>query len=314
MAGKQLLNTILDRTTSNNSNDDDDDEDDRDDSEEERSGGGGGGLPPQHNLKGYEETWIHECHGEDTPLARSAFYQFTSRDEDTLMVPFYDMHNHSNDPKKLNTISYKPKKKGRPFVLRALRDIAPGEQIYISYNRCHRCWYDEEYKDCASYSHYGTSEVFDIFGFVEDYPQMWRFRMNVQEDEEKKRPQWDELKFCLEKDDKDGDGDKLLVTFGDNYVTKGEEPTEANMKYLAEQLIRLHELETSMKNDQVLMETMPRYEWDMAWNYHQALMTSISAAMLASGLLPSENDDSEEEEEEEDDFGNNMGGEGRDEL
>ncbi len=305
MAGKQLLNTILDRTTSDNNDEDDDD------SEEERVGGGG--LPPQHFLKGYEETWIHECHGEDSPLARSAFYQFTSRDEDTLMVPFYDMHNHSNDPKKLNTISNKPKRKGWPFVLRALRNIAAGEQIYISYNRCHRCWYDAEYKDCTSYSHYGTSEVFDIFGFVEDYPQMWRFRMNVEEDDEK-RPQWDELKFCLEKDDEDGDGDKLLVTFGDNYGTKGEEPTEANMKYLAEQLIRLHELETSMKNDQVLMETMPRYEWDMAWNYHQALMTSISAAMLASGLLPSENDYSEEEDDD-DNLGNdNMGGEGRDEL
>ena len=309
MAGKQLLYTILDRP--NNSvlrNNDDESEDDEQ---------GVGGLPPHNHLKGYEETWIQECHGADTPMARAAFYQFTSRDEDTLMVPFYDMHNHSNDPKKLNTISYKPTKKGRPFVLRALRDIMPGEQIYISYNRCHRCWFDEEYKDCVSYSHYGTSEVFDVFGFVEDYPQMWKFRMKVPGGGGGE--QWDELKFCLERDENDDDDDddnnnnkRLVVTFGDNYVTKGEEPTEANILYLAEQLIRLHELEVSLKNDQVLMETMPRYEWDMAWNYHQALMTSISAAMLASDLLPSEHDDSEDEDSGD---GNNiMGEEGRDEL
>jgi len=249
-------------------------------------------LPPQQNLRGYEETWLQECRGEDTPLARAAFYQFTSRDEDTLMVPFYDMHNHSNDPKKLNTISYKPKKKGRPFVLRAIRDIAPGEQIYISYNRCHRCWFDEEYTGCTSYSHYGTSEVFDVFGFVEDFPQMWKFRMNVDDEEQEpgRPPQWDELNFCLEK--AEDDDMHLVVSFGDNYVTKGEEPSEENVKYLAEQLIRLDELEKSMKSDGVLMKTMPSYEWDMAWTYHQALMTSISAAMLASGYLPSEDNDS----------------------
>jgi hypothetical protein len=277
-AGKQLLNTILDRrTTNSNSNDDSE----------------GGGLPPQQNLKGYEDTWLQECRGDDTPLARAAFYQFTSRDEDTLMVPFYDMHNHSNDPKKLNTISYKPKKKGRPFVLRALRDIAPGEQIYISYNRCHRCWFDEEYTGCTSYSHYGTSEVFDVFGFVEDFPQMWKFRMNVDDEEEQvqgRPPHWDELNFCLERSE--DDDMHLVVSFGDNYVTEGEEPSEANVKYLAEQLIRLNELEKSMKTDVELMKTMPSYEWEMAWTYHQALMTSISAAMLASGYLHDSGTDS----------------------
>ena len=113
------------------------------------------GLPPNFFRKGFQETWIDECGGEDTPLARAAYYQFTSRDEDTLMVPFYDMCNHSNDLTKLNTISVKPRRKGKPFILRANRDIAPNEQIFISYNRCNRCWSDRKYKDCTSWSHYG---------------------------------------------------------------------------------------------------------------------------------------------------------------
>ena len=177
-AGKLLLSAILDRR-------DDDDE----------------GLPPQHFLKGFEETWIGECRGEDTPLARAAFYQFTSRDEDSLMVPFYDMSNHSNDPEKLNTVPEKPERPGEPFVLRAWRDIRPGEQIYISYNRCHRCWFDRSYKDCDSYSYYGTSDVFDIFGFVEDFPQSWKFKMNVGDGDS---PRWDELNFCLTRDQTPG--------------------------------------------------------------------------------------------------------------
>ena len=62
--GKQLLDTILDR----------DPEDDL------------AGLPPQYYQKEYEETWIGECGEEDSDLAKAAFYQFTSRDEDTMMV------------------------------------------------------------------------------------------------------------------------------------------------------------------------------------------------------------------------------------
>eukprot|EP00571_Detonula_confervacea_P014899 CAMPEP_0172306364 /NCGR_PEP_ID=MMETSP1058-20130122/7441_1 /TAXON_ID=83371 /ORGANISM="Detonula confervacea, Strain CCMP 353" /LENGTH=540 /DNA_ID=CAMNT_0013018219 /DNA_START=146 /DNA_END=1768 /DNA_ORIENTATION=- len=270
-AGKQLLQTIQ----SKNGQDDE----------------SSNALPPKGNLKSFEETWIEECKGEDTPLARAAYYQFTSRDEDTLMVPFYDMHNHSNDPKKLNTISAKPKRKGKPFYLRTIRDIAPGEQIFISYNRCNACWFDETYKDCTSYSHYGTPQLFDIFGFVEEFPQMWSFEMNVGDED---HAEWDDLKFCLEKRDDDG---PLLVTFGDNYspYPDDEVPHMGNVQYLSNHLVRLTELESSLKEDSKMMESMPKYEWDMAWTYHQAVMTSISAAMLASGL-----DDEWDEEDGED--------------
>ena len=96
------------------------------------------GLPPYYHPADFEDVYIEKCGGEDTEFAPAAFYQLTSRDEDTLMVPFYDMHNHSNNPKLLNTISIKPTEKGEPFILRATRDIEPGEQIYLSYNRCRK--------------------------------------------------------------------------------------------------------------------------------------------------------------------------------
>ena len=56
-----------------------------------------------------------------------------------------------------------------------------------------------------------------------------------------------------------------------------------------------------MKNDNKVMETMPKYEWEMAWTYHQALMASISEALLASGLVgsgvrnPADSDDDSED-------------------
>lgn len=269
-AGKQLLHTILD----SRENDDE-------------------GLQPPTE-KSYEETWIGECKGEDTPLARAAFYQFTSRDEDTLMVPFFDMSNHSNDPEKLNTAyPQRPKRPGQPFVLRSMRDIRPGEQVHISYNRCHRCWFDESYEDCELYSNYETNDVFHSFGFVEEFPQTWKFKMNVGDEE---HPSWDLLKFCLTRDDSSSSG--LVVRFGDNYTPdpESEIPTMGNVVYLGKQLMRLVELEATVKNDDKVMETMPKYEWEMAWTYHQALMTSISAALLASDIVnPAGSDDDSEE-------------------
>lgn len=235
------------------------------------------GLPPLYNLKDFMETYVGECGGDDTELARQAFYQFTSRDEDTLMVPFYDMHNHSNNPKLLNTISEKPERKGDSFILRAIQDIGPGEQIFISYNRCHKCWFDETYHDCDSYSHYGTSEVFNIFGFVEDYPQYWKYDMNLGT---KKHPNYDTVTFCLERPDDDG---PVVLTFGDNYTPNPDDefPLHGNIEYMGKELTRLVNAEKKMKNDKELMESMPKYEWDMAWRYHEALMTSISAAVVS---------------------------------
>ena len=48
-----------------------------------------GGLPPKF-VKSYQDTWVNWCKGDDNELAKQAFYQFTSRDEDTLMVSCSD--------------------------------------------------------------------------------------------------------------------------------------------------------------------------------------------------------------------------------
>mmetsp|Transcript_19707 Transcript_19707/g.29401 ORF Transcript_19707/g.29401 Transcript_19707/m.29401 type:complete len:483 (-) Transcript_19707:878-2326(-) len=238
------------------------------------------GLPPFNALYRFEEKWMKECNGEDTPLARSAFFQFTARDEDNLMVPFFDMHNHSNDPKKLNAIPAKPKKKGKPFTMRAIRDIAPGEQIIISYNRCHGCWFDIEYEDCETKSFGGTDFLFSQFGFVEDYPQNWF----IPQYEEDGTTLFDEIRFCLDRDDK---GELFVRRFGDNYSDEAEEiPFDDNVEFLKDELDRMLKLEQKFKNDEELIKSMPSYEWDTVWTYQKALVTAMSTAVETVEQMP----------------------------
>ena len=239
------------------------------------------GLPPQSRLMGFEDVYLRECQGEDTPLARQAFHQFTSRDEDSLMVPFFDMHNHSSDPEEINMIPIKPDKIGEPFVMRATRDIPPGQQIVINYNRCNPCWHDAKYADCQTRSNYMTPEIFESFGFVESLPQGWKFRMDVGTDD---RPEWDTLFMCLRKDDEG----TLEVTFGDNYTPprsrRDEMPMVENVRWLSYHVDRLVRLGERMGKDTELRSSMPSYEWETIGTYRRAVLTAMSAAILASDL------------------------------
>lgn len=240
------------------------------------------GLPPYHVLDRYENEWLGECQGEDTPLARSAFFQLISRDEDGLMVPFFDMHNHSNDPKQLNTIPSKPKTEGKPFTMRATRDIQPGEQIIISYNRCHGCWFDIEYQDCETKSFGGTDFLLSQFGFVEDYPQNWY----LPQFEEDGVTLFDEIRFCLDRNDESGE--LFVRRFGDNYSIEEEEiPFDKNVEFLKEEVGRLLKLEHELKKkDGELVKSMPRYEWDMIWTYQKALVTAMTTAIETVEQMP----------------------------
>jgi len=237
------------------------------------------GLPPQSRIMAFEDVYLDECGGEDTTLARQAFHQFTSRDEDTLMVPFFDMHNHSNDPDEVNMIPIKPSEIGEPFVMRAIRDIPPGEQSIISYTRCNPCWHDATYEGCASRTSYLTPEIFEVFGFVEFLPQGWKFRMNMGTDA---RPSYDDLYMCL-RQDKEG---TLEVTFGDNYTPitriRDEMPTEENVRWLSYHVDRLVRLGERMEKDVELRGSMPSYEWETIGTYMRAVLTAMSAAILAA--------------------------------
>ena len=80
----------------------------------------------------------------------------------------------------------------------------------------------------------------------------------------------EEIEFCVVPK-----GDTLQVRFIDDTVLQTK-----NIAWFAEHLLRLTDLKLSMKEDREMMQSMPRYEWDMAWGYYDTLVMSISLAVV----------------------------------
>lgn len=240
-------------------------------------------LPPyEESWKfDFEIDWVQECEGhEDDEYERAAYHLTHSRDEDTLMVPIYDMMNHSNDPKKLNTLSYKPKEAGDIFRVVASRRIEPGEQVYNSYNRCNKCSIDlfgVDPDECETFSGYRTSEILSYFGFVEDFPQSWVFDSS----EDENTPSL--FDTCMLKNPETGEID---VYWGEG------EADDHDIEWAAAQLKRLRKLlKKKDKWEEELVgdgeDKVGRYQWDTIWRYHGALETALEAAVEKSSFFHS---------------------------
>jgi hypothetical protein len=238
-----------------------------------------GELPPIEDdwfeAADYKHRWLNACRGSDESIERFAYYLASNRDEDTLMIPIYDMMNHSNDPDMLNTLSYKPKKVGDSFVFKASRRIHPSEEIFNCYNRCHACSRSFR-EECETYSFRGTPDIFAHYGFVEEMPHYWWF-------DRYEGHEVIEIEFCLEKT---AAADELSVSWinsvpgdGDNaFFVKHLErlkQIENNKKGLEEQLVEPHRENWSSQHK------MSRFEWESCWKYHNALPTAIEAAIAS---------------------------------
>ncbi|KAL3802774.1 hypothetical protein HJC23_007551 [Cyclotella cryptica] len=123
-------------------------------------------------------------------MERMAFYFASSRDEHTLMILIHDMANHSNDPDKLNNLSFRPDKTGKSFWFQEAQTILAGEQIYNSYNRCNPCS-EADFDNCETLSSQPIPDMFAHFGLVESLPQYWRLDSSEEVEE------GDEIEMCL---------------------------------------------------------------------------------------------------------------------
>jgi hypothetical protein len=242
----------------------------------------GGELPPLKDdwfdAAGYNN-WLRTCGGySNDAIERFAYYLTSTRDEDTLMIPIYDMMNHSNDPNKLNTLSYKPKKAGDPFIFKASRRIEPSEEIFNCYNRCNAC--SKHFRDeCETYSFRGTPDIFAHFGFIEELPHYWWF-------ERQKDNQITEMEFCLEKNTTT---DSWKITW------IGSAPTKEDESFYFNHLERLKKIEkdkamlelqlVQLDSDDSSSQKMTNLEWGACWNYHKVLVTTINAALESIKLI-----------------------------
>lgn len=118
------------------------------------------GLPPQGDTHHHVD-WFKGEGGciagkEMTDLDFGAFKIILTRAMDSGIVPMYDLMNHHNG--KINTY-IKEDGDGGVYVM-SLLDIPAGFPIYNTYGRS------------GSQS---TNDLFTTYGFVEDYPQLWRW-------------------------------------------------------------------------------------------------------------------------------------------
>lgn len=116
------------------------------------------GLPPAGDTHRHLDWYQSACkNGEEmTDLDWKALLSFLTRAADLGLVPMYDLMNHHNG--RINT-KLEVDKEGALSVI-ALVDIPAEAPIFNTYARSG--WES-------------TVDVFNTYGFVEDYPQLWRW-------------------------------------------------------------------------------------------------------------------------------------------
>ena len=132
----------------------------------DRSTGPGGaiaelqGLPPSGSTHRHVDWYRSACKkkgAEMTEVDWRALMLYLSRAADVGLVPMYDLMNHDNG--RINTVILRDGSGG--LSVSALTDIDEGEPIYTTYSRS---------------GDRSTSDVWDSYGFVEEYPQLWRWK------------------------------------------------------------------------------------------------------------------------------------------
>ena len=202
-----------------------------------------------------EMTYENVCGNDSsaTPLVRDAYNHVLRRSWDDIMIPVFDMVNHRNG--KWKNVDSNSAHEEEDINVFALRDIAKGEQLYLSYNEC---------EDCENYAHtYVLPHILRDYGFVEDYPRRWSFFDN-------------ELLFQLEENDGDknhGSASNLKVVWlgeeGDGEAD--EEYCEMVLPLLYGHLFRVK----SIKVVEIAETLSSEHERFMSIRFHSALVTAL---------------------------------------
>jgi len=116
------------------------------------------GLPPAGRTHSHVDWYQRTCKNgkEMTDLDWKALIILVTRASDVGLVPMYDLLNHHNGL--INTKLEYDTERGLSIIARS--DIPAGAAIYNTY----------AYSGMES-----TVDIFNTYGFVEDYPQLWRW-------------------------------------------------------------------------------------------------------------------------------------------
>jgi hypothetical protein len=170
------------------------------------------------------------------------------RGYDSILVPLYDMANHSNDKATINMENTSVH--GDVVRVWASREIPAGQELFTTYDHC---------SDCTTVpDDWGTPEILRDFGFVEPYPR--KFQLGLEE---------------------------LLFSVHENKQTKQLEVTwlnENNESPDYEGIEWMKEYQRSLKGIlhggvlEAKRSTIPHKEWAVIFEYLQALLSAVDSA------------------------------------
>lgn len=212
---------------------------------------GGNELFP--NLMMTEMTYENACGdvSSATPLVRDAYNHVLRRSWDDIMIPLLDMVNHRNG--KWKNIDSNSAHEEEDINVFALRDIAKGEQLYLSYNEC---------TDCEDYAHtYVLPHILRDYGFVEQYPRRWNFFEN-------------KLMFQLEEKEggkNRGSASNLKLVWLGEEGEPDEEQSEEAITILYGHLFRVK----NIKVVEIAETLSSEHERFMVIEFHSALVTAL---------------------------------------
>ena len=220
-------------------------------------------LPPREFSESFAEFECSLAEGRGE-LYLHAQLMVAARADDAYLTPFYDMINHRNGPH-LNTVHNV--EGGVRFELLTSRPVRGGEQLYNSYNRCRGC-------GGRKYA-YGTPELLQAYGFVEEYPQRYvieevRLKFDVEEVEE---PAAGTGSDGAGEEDAGRQGSPPLA------IRFAVPPSAVGMAYLRRELRRLEEFGRTHRADPGRTAGVPAGERDTVWNYHGALVRAFGTAV-----------------------------------
>ncbi|KAL3920449.1 MAG: hypothetical protein SGILL_003260, partial [Bacillariaceae sp.] len=102
-------------------------------------------------------------------LYEEAYKYFIAKSRGAILIPLFELIQHRGGEEWRN-VALQESLDGRFLRVAAYRDIAKGEQLYKSFNRC-----DFEDGECETWdeSFTPTEDIFRDTGAVEDYPRRW---------------------------------------------------------------------------------------------------------------------------------------------
>eukprot|EP00532_Pseudo-nitzschia_australis_P004846 CAMPEP_0168188090 /NCGR_PEP_ID=MMETSP0139_2-20121125/15423_1 /TAXON_ID=44445 /ORGANISM="Pseudo-nitzschia australis, Strain 10249 10 AB" /LENGTH=1330 /DNA_ID=CAMNT_0008110427 /DNA_START=98 /DNA_END=4090 /DNA_ORIENTATION=- len=212
----------------------------------------GDGLYPKQFDHHYVEQFCPNIIAEPddpTQLEIDAYLFMISRSWDDVMIPVYDMVNHRNG--KWRNVEASSAHNGEDITVFALRDIAAGEQLYISYSEC-----DDD--DCQGLKYkYLTSHILADYGFVEQYPR----RFAMEEDAE----------LVAEVDVDEATGEKFLSWPLEKH------PTLDQLNFIVAQLKRLHAMDDFVSNTTSYLDS--NHERGVIKDYYDAYKEVLELAV-----------------------------------